>query len=149
MQDLGFDACIDYKAHADLRSLSRALKEACPDGVDGLFENVGGMVMDAVMSRMNAFGRIAVCGMIAGYNGEPLPMANPSLILIARLKVQGFIVSEHMHLWPQALGELGGMVAAGRLKYRETVAHGLAAAPQAFLGLLAGRNLGKQLVQLA
>jgi NADPH-dependent curcumin reductase CurA len=149
VQDLGFDACIDYKAHADLRSLSRALKEACPDGVDGLFENVGGTVMDAVMSRMNAFGRIAVCGMIAGYNGEPLPMANPSLILIARLKVQGFIVSEHMHLWPQALGELGAMVAAGRLKYRETVAHGLAAAPQAFLGLLAGRNLGKQLVQLA
>ena len=148
VQELGFDACIDYKAHADTRSLARALKDACPHGVDGYFENVGGRILDAVMLRMNAFGRIAVCGMIAGYNGEPLPMANPSLILVERLKVQGFIVSEHMNLWPQALSELGTMVASGRLRYRETVAQGLAAAPEAFLGLLKGRNFGKQLVQL-
>ncbi|MFY8089083.1 MAG: NADP-dependent oxidoreductase, partial [Rubrivivax sp.] len=89
------------------------------------------------------------CGMIAGYNGEPIPMANPSLILVNRLKLQGFIVSEHMSLWPQALAELGGMVAQGQLKYRESVADGLAAAPEAFLGLLKGRNFGKQLVKLA
>jgi NADPH-dependent curcumin reductase CurA len=145
---LGFDACIDYKQHPDLKSMLRALKEAAPNGIDGHFENVGGLILDAVMLRMNAFGRIAFCGMIAGYNGEPIPMANPSLILVSRLKLQGFIVSEHMNLWPQALKELGTMVATGKLKYRETVAEGLGAAPEAFLGLLKGRNFGKQLVKL-
>ena len=74
-EELGFDACIDYKQYADAHALSKALKEACPKGIDGYFENVGGMVMDAVMLRMNAFGRIALCGMIAGYDGEPIPMA--------------------------------------------------------------------------
>ena len=149
VEDLGFDACIDHRAHGDLKSMLRALKEAAPAGIDGHFENVGGQILDAVMLRMNAFGRIAFCGMIAGYNGEPIPMANPSLILVSRLKLQGFIVSEHMNLWPAALKELGGMVAGGRLKYRETVAQGLASAPEAFLGLLKGRNFGKQLVKLA
>ena len=148
VEDLGFDACIDHRAHGDLKSMLRALKEAAPAGIDGHFENVGGHILDAVMLRMNAFGRIAFCGMIAGYNGEPIPMANPSLILVSRLKLQGFIVSEHMNLWPQALKELGTMVATGKLKYRETVAEGLAAAPEAFLGLLKGRNFGKQLVKL-
>jgi hypothetical protein len=145
---LGFDACIDYRQHPDLKSMLRALKEAAPSGIDGHFENVGGLILDAVMLRMNAFGRIAFCGMIAGYNGEPIPMANPSLILVSRLKLQGFIVSEHMNLWPQALKELGTMVATGQLKYRETVAEGLPSAPEAFLGLLKGRNFGKQLVKL-
>ncbi|MFM7848367.1 MAG: NADP-dependent oxidoreductase [Rubrivivax sp.] len=145
---LGIDACIDYRQHPDLKSMLRALKEAAPNGIDGHFENVGGLILDAVMLRMNAFGRIAFCGMIAGYNGEPIPMANPSLILVSRLKLQGFIVSEHMNLWPQALKELGTMVATGKLKYRETVAEGLDAAPEAFLGLLKGRNFGKQLVKL-
>lgn len=148
-EELGFDACIDYRQHQDLKSMLRALKEAAPNGIDGHFENVGGLILDAVMLRMNAFGRIAFCGMIAGYNGEPIPMANPSLILVSRLKLQGFIVSEHMHLWPAALKELGEGVAAGRIRYRETVAPGLAAAPEAFLGLLKGRNFGKQLVRLA
>jgi NADPH-dependent curcumin reductase len=126
VNELGFDACIDYKAAQRRQGLSRALKEACPNGIDGYFENVGGMILDAVMLRMNAFGRIAFCGMIAGYNGQPIPMANPSLILVSRLKLQGFIVSEHMELWPAALKELGTMVASGQLKYRETVAQGLA-----------------------
>ncbi len=148
VDELGFDACIDHRAHGDLKSMLRALKEAAPAGIDGHFENVGGHILDAVMLRMNAFGRIAFCGMIAGYNGEPIPMANPSLILVSRLKLQGFIVSEHMNHWPAALKELGGMVATGRLKYRETVAQGLASAPEAFLGLLKGRNFGKQLVKL-
>lgn len=147
-RELGFDACIDYKAHRDLKALAAALKAACPAGIDGVFENVGGVNLDAVMLRTNAFARIAVCGMISGYDGTPIPMANPSLILINRLKVQGFIVSEHMELWPQALKELGAMVAAGQLKYRESVAHGIAAAPEAFLGVLKGRNFGKQLVKL-
>ncbi len=146
--ELGFDACIDYKQHRDLKSLSGALKAACPQGIDGYFENVGGMILDAVMLRSNAFSRIAFCGMISGYNGDPIPMQNPALILVNRMKLQGFIVSEHMALWPQALKELGTMVAAGKLKYRETVADGLASAPEAFIGLLKGRNFGKQLVKL-
>lgn len=148
VNELGFDACIDYKEHSDYLSLSKALREACPDGIDGHFENVGGMVLDAVLLRTNAFARIAVCGMIAGYDGAPLPMVNPALILINRLKIEGFIVSEHMELWPQALAELGGLVASGKLRPRETVAQGLESAPEAFLGLLKGKNFGKQLVKL-
>lgn len=148
VDELGFDACIDYKLHKDAASLSKALKDACPDGIDGYFENVGGMVLDAVLPRMNAFGRIAVCGMIAGYDGAPLPLANPALILTNRLKVQGFIVSEHMEVWPEALKELGTLVATGKLKARESIAQGIEAAPEAFLGLLKGKNFGKQLVRL-
>ncbi|MET0519390.1 MAG: NADP-dependent oxidoreductase, partial [Burkholderiaceae bacterium] len=83
--ELGFDACIDYKQHKDVKSLSAALKAACPDGIDGYFENVGGMMLDAVMLRANAFSRIAMCGMISGYNGEPLPMSAPQLILVNRM----------------------------------------------------------------
>ena len=148
VDELGFDACIDYKLHQNAASLSKALKEACPQGIDGHFENVGGMVLDAVLARMNAFGRIALCGMIAGYDGQPMPMAYPALILTNRLKIQGFIVSEHMEVWPEALKELGTLVATGKLRPRETVAQGLQAAPEAFLGLLKGKNFGKQLVQL-
>jgi len=148
VDELGFDACIDYKQHKDAASLSKALKEACPNGIDGYFENVGGMILDAVLTRMNAFGRIALCGMIAGYDGQPLPMTYPQLILTNRLKIQGFIVSEHMEVWPEALKELGTLVATGKLKPRETIAQGIAAAPEAFLGLLKGKNFGKQLVKL-
>jgi NADPH-dependent curcumin reductase CurA len=148
-QELGFDDCIDYKQHADALSLSRALKIACPKGIDGYFENVGGMVLDAVLPRMNTFGRIAVCGMISGYDGAPIPLANPQLILVSRLKVQGFIVGEHMEDWPAALAELSGLVGSAKLRPRESIAEGLAAAPEAFLGLLKGRNFGKQLVKLA
>lgn len=148
VEELGFDACLDYKQYQDAVSLSKALKEVCPNGVDGYFENVGGMVLDAVLSRMNAFGRIAVCGMIAGYNGAPVPLTYPALILMNRLKVQGFIVSEHMEVWPEALKELGNLVASGKLRARESIAQGLEAAPEAFLGLLKGRNFGKQLVKL-
>ena len=100
------------------------------------------------MLRMNAFSRIALCGMIAGYDGAPLPMANPALMLINRMKVEGFIVSEHMEVWPDALKELGTLVGTGKLRPRETIAQGIAAAPEAFLGLLKGKNFGKQLVKL-
>ncbi len=147
-RELGFDACIDYKAHKDPKSLYEALKEATPDGVDGNFENVGGPILDAVLARMNAFGRIALCGMISGYDGQPIPLQHPQLILLSRLTVEGFIVSEHMDVWPEALKELGMLVATGKLKYRESVAEGIAAAPEAFLGLLKGRNFGKQVVTL-
>jgi len=144
VNELKFDACIDYKG----QDVGQALKAAAPQGVDGYFENVGGEILDAVLPRMNAFGRIALCGLIAGYNAQPIPIRNPTWFLISRLKLQGFIVSEHMEVWPQALKELGQGVATGRIRYRETVAHGLQNAPDAFIGLLKGRNFGKQLVRL-
>ncbi|WP_198085050.1 NADP-dependent oxidoreductase [Variovorax sp. E3] len=146
--ELGFDACIDYRQHPDVKTMSAALKEACPKGIDGYFENVGGYIFDAVLLRANAFARVALCGMIAGYDGQPLPLANPALILINRMKIEGFIVSEHMEVWPEALTELGTLVGTGKLKPRESVAQGIASAPEAFLGLLKGKNFGKQLVKL-
>lgn len=146
--ELGFDACIDYKSEATPADLGRRLKEMAPDGVDGYFENVGGAMMNAVLPRMNTYGRIALCGLIAGYDGQPIPIENPTWFLISRLTMQGFIVTEHMDVWPAALKELGEHVAAGRIKYRETVAHGIENAPQAFLGMLKGANFGKQLVKL-
>ena len=147
-EELGFDACIDYRAHPDVKTMSKALKDACPDGIDGYFENVGGYIFDAVLLRTNAFARVALCGMIAGYDGAPMPLNNPALILVNRLKVEGFIVSEHMDVWPEALKELGDLVASGKLRPRESVAEGIESAPTAFLGLLKGKNFGKQLVKL-
>jgi hypothetical protein len=146
--ELGFDDCIDYREHKDYLSLAKALKVACPNGIDGYFENVGGMVLDAVLLRCNAFARVAMCGMIAGYDGQPLPMLNPALILVNRMKIEGFIVSEHMEVWPEALTELGTLVGSGKFRPRETVAQGIESAPEAFLGLLKGKNFGKQLVKL-
>jgi NADPH-dependent curcumin reductase CurA len=98
---------------------------------------------------MNAFGRIAVCGLIAGYNGQDIAMRRVRSILVNRLRVQGFIISDQLDIWPQALAELAERVGNGRLKYRETIAEGLERAPDAFIGLLKGGNLGKQLVRLA
>ncbi|MEA3110750.1 MAG: NADPH-dependent curcumin reductase [Caballeronia sp.] len=143
-ETLGFDACIDYKAG----NLHDDLKAALPNGADGYFENVGGEILDAVLSRMNAFGRIALCGMIASYDGSPMPLKKPALLLTQRLKVQGFIVSESPEVWPEALTQLGGLVAQKKLQFRETIAQGLENAPEAFLGLLKGKNFGKQLVKL-
>ncbi|MBC7416306.1 MAG: NADP-dependent oxidoreductase [Herminiimonas sp.] len=144
VNELGFDACIDYKAG----NLAADLKAATPDGIDGIFENVGGTIFDTCIARMNPFGRIALCGLISGYDGEPMVINNMRQFLTMRLSMRGFIVSEHIELWPEGLKELGGLVATGKLKFRETVADGLAAAPEAFIGLLKGRNFGKQLVKL-
>lgn len=144
VDELGFDACVDYKAG----NLWKDIKAATPDGIDCLFENVGGEIFDTLLGRMNAFSRIALCGLIAQYNSGPYPMKNIGSVLVNRIKMQGFIVSEHMERWPVALQELGQGVASGKIKYRETVAHGLENAPQAFIGLLKGANLGKQLVKL-
>ena len=145
VDELGFDACVDYKAG----NLAAGLAAATPAGVDALFENVGGEVFDTTLARMNAFGRIALCGLIAGYSGAEMPVKNLRSVLINRLSLRGFIVTEHMDLWPQGLAEMGALVAGGRIKYRESVAPGLAAAPDAFIGLLQGRNFGKQLVKLS
>jgi NADPH-dependent curcumin reductase CurA len=141
---LGFDACIDYKAG----NLAGDLAAATPDGIDGIFENVGGAVFDAALGRTNAFARVALCGMIAGYNGEDIPLRNARMLLTNRVSLRGFIVTEHMDLWPQGLAELGGLVATGKLQFRESVADGLAQAPDALIGLLKGKNFGKQLVKM-
>jgi len=146
VKELGFDACVDYKAG----KLNDDLKAAVPDGVDCYFENVGGEILDAVLRRMNAFSRIAVCGLISQYNAtEPYGVKAIQSILTNRIKVQGFIVSDRMDLWAKALPELAGWVAAGRIKYRETVTDGLENAPKAFVGLLKGENFGKQLVRIS
>jgi NADPH-dependent curcumin reductase CurA len=143
--ELGFDACVDYRAG----NLREALKAATPDGIDGIFENVGGAVFDAALARTNPFARVALCGMIAGYNGEDISLRNVRLLLANRITLRGFIVTEHPDCWPEGLDELGRLVASRQVTYRETVSHGLASAPEAFIGLLKGRNFGKQLVKLA
>jgi NADPH-dependent curcumin reductase CurA len=146
VKELGFDACVDYKAGR----LDDDLKAAAPKGIDCYFENVGGEVLDAALRRMNPFSRIAVCGLISQYNvTQPYCVKNFASILTNRVKVQGFIVSDRMELWAKALPELIGWVASGKIKYRETVAQGLENAPKAFIGLLKGENFGKQLVKLA
>ncbi len=145
VEELGFDACVDYKAG----NLYNDLKAATPSGVDGCFENVGGEGLDAALARMNPFGRIAVCGMIAGYDGQPVPLKQPSIILTMRLLVQGFIVTEHLDLWPEALSTLTTLVSQKKLRYRESIVDGLEHAPDALIGLLQGKNFGKQLVKIA
>jgi NADPH-dependent curcumin reductase CurA len=146
VKELGFDACVDYKAGR----LDDDLKAALPKGIDCYFENVGGEILDSALRRMNAFSRIAVCGLISQYCvTQPYGVKNFASILTNRIKVQGFIVSDRMELWAQALPELIGWVASGKIKYRETVAQGLENAPKAFIGLLKGENFGKQLVKLA
>jgi hypothetical protein len=148
VSELGFDACLDHRRHGDLKSMARALREAAPQGIDGLFENVGGTCLDAALACMNPFGRIALCGLISGYNGQDISIHNTRALLVSRLEVRGFIVSDHLDVWPQALAELGRGVATGKIKFRESIAEGLPAAPEAFVGLLQGRNFGKQLVKL-
>jgi NADPH-dependent curcumin reductase CurA len=143
---LGFDACIDHKRDGWIKEF----KDATPDGVDVDFENVGGEVLDNVLRRTNPHARIALCGLIAGYNAtEPMALANLRTILVNRVRLQGFIVSDQLQRWPEIIGELAGRVASGRLKYRETIAEGLENAPKAFIGLLKGENFGKQLVKVA
>ncbi len=143
--ELGLDACVDYKAGR----LREDLATAAPDGIDVYFENVGGPTLDTILTRMNPFGRIAVCGLISQYNAtEPYRVQNIQSVLINRLKMQGFIITDHLPRWPGALKELAQKVREGRIKYRESIAQGLENAPSAFIGLLAGKNFGKQLVKL-
>jgi NADPH-dependent curcumin reductase CurA len=143
--ELGFDACVDYKRGG----LHDDLEAAVPAGIDVYFDNVGGETLDAVLRLMNPFSRITICGLISQYSAaEQYGVKNLRSVLVNRIRMQGFIVSDRMQLWPQALAELGEHVAAGRIKYRETVATGLENAPRAFIGMLRGDNLGKQLVRL-
>ena len=148
VKELGFDGCLDHREHGDAASMARALRDAAPKGVDCVFENVGGVGLEAAIACMNPFGRVALCGVISGYEGGDIAIRNVPALLVSRIRLQGFIVSDHMELWPRALAELGQGVANGRIRYRESIAQGLAAAPEAFIGLLKGRNFGKQLVKL-
>lgn len=146
---LGFDTCLDHRSD-DLRGQIAA---AAPKGVDVYFENVGGKTLEAVLPNMNTFGRIALCGMISWYSGHGLSEAQPAPviwrnILTRRLRVQGFIIFDHMDSFPTFAAEVAPMIQDGRVHYRETIAEGLAQAPEAFLGLLTGQNFGKQLVRI-
>ena len=146
VKELGFDACVDYKAG----NLYRDLKAACPKGVDVDFENVGGETLDAVLRLMNPFSRIVVCGLISDYNAtEPYALKTFRSILVNRIKVQGMIVFDWKDRYGEALKALGGHLATGRLKYRESVLEGIESAPRGLIGLLKGENFGKQLVKLA
>jgi NADPH-dependent curcumin reductase CurA len=146
-EELGFDAGINYKTD-DLRS---ALRDACPNGIDVYFDNVGGAVTDAVLFQMNDFGRIVLCGQIAAYNLER-PEVGPRLFplfVMRRLRAQGFIVSDFARRFDEGLRRLAAWHQSGRLKCRETVVEGFERLPDAFLGLFRGDNIGKLLVKVA
>lgn len=143
--ELGFDACVDHRS----ATFEADLAAATPAGVDHLFENVGGAPFRFASRRMNDFGRVAICGLIASYEGrDPTRLDDLRLVLVRRILIQGFIVMDHMGEWPQAISELAGLAATGALKWRESVADGIERAPAAFLGMLRGENFGKQLVKL-
>jgi NADPH-dependent curcumin reductase CurA len=145
VEELGFDACLDRRSE----SFDADLKAAAPKGIDGLFENAGGRIFAACLRRLNDFARIAICGLIASYEGEETTsLPDLRLVLVRRLRIQGFICSDQMDAWPLALAELTALYASGKLKWRESVSDGIESAPQAFLDLLAGKNFGKQLVRL-
>ena len=145
VKELGFDACVDYKAG----NLREDFKAAVPNGVDAYFENVGGDVMDTVLSRLNAFSRIALCGMISEYNdADPKGIRLLRSLLVNRTMLRGFIVTDHLEKWPAAFVEIGAMLKQGKMKYHETISDGIDSAPKAFIGMLKGENFGKQLVKL-
>ena len=146
-KELGFDACIDHRSG----DLVKALAAAAPKGIDIYFENVGGPLLDAVLALCNPFARIPLCGMVSQYNAgdDRYGVKNLMAAVGMRIKLQGFIVSDHLNRWPEALKELSEGVRSGKIKYRETVTQGLENAPRAFIGLLKGENFGKQVVKVA
>ena len=145
VKELGFDACVDYKA-GDLHA---QLKAACPKGVDALFENVGGEILDTALRLMNVRGRITICGLISDYNAkEPYGVKMFRSILVNRLTVRGMIVFDWVERYPEANQALIGMVLEGKLKTRESILEGIESAPKGLVGLLKGDNFGKQLVKL-
>jgi NADPH-dependent curcumin reductase CurA len=147
-RELGANAAVNYKAAGDL---NRAMRHACPAGVDVYFDNVGGAVSDAVMWLINSRARVVVCGQISMYNAESWdagPRVQP-LLLVKSALMQGFIVSDYAARFGEGLTQLGEWIADGKLKYAETIVEGFENAPRAFLGLFAGENTGKQLVKVA
>ena len=148
MSELGFDDAIDYKAGP----VFKALKDAAPKGIDVYFDNVGGDIFEACLFQMNNYGRIACCGAVSQYDGAPAPHGPrgvPGLIVVKRLSIQGFIVTDFDAERAQALADLQSWVAAGQLKVQEDIMHGLESTPKALIGLLAGDNRGKRMVEVA
>jgi NADPH-dependent curcumin reductase CurA len=145
VQELGFDACVDHRSP----DFENELKAQLPQGIDCLFENVGGPIFELLLSLMNPFSRIALCGMVSEFNQPAHAYKTIRSILINRIKLQGFIVSDKLESWPAIRSNLHDLVASGKLKFRESVAQGLASAPEAFVGMLKGKNFGKQLVKLS
>jgi len=146
VDDLGFDECIDYKAGP----IGRALAKAAPDGVDVYFDNVGGEILDAVLVHLNLNARVPVCGQISQYNtSERRGLRNVGVILDKCVTITGFRIGSHLPRRDAALDQLMDWHRAGRLKYRETVAEGIEAAPAALINMLSGGNIGKQVVRLA
>jgi NADPH-dependent curcumin reductase CurA len=144
-RELGFDACIDYKAG----NLAAELKDACPKGVDVYFDNVGGETLDTLLRHMNLFSRIVVCGLISDYNTtEPYAIKNFRAVLVNRIRVRGMIVFDWKDRYGEALEALVRYHAEGKLRYRESVVHGIDNAPKGLIALLKGENFGKQLVKL-
>ena len=145
-KELGFDACVDYKAG----NLAADLKAACPEGIDCYFENVGGQILDTVFTQMNVKSRIAVCGLISDYNAtDPYGVKMFRSILTNRITVRGLIVFDWLERYPEGNKALRDLAAAGKLKTRESVLEGIDKAPRGLIGLLKGENFGKQLVKLA
>jgi NADPH-dependent curcumin reductase CurA len=145
VKEFGFDACVDYKGE----HLAKDLRAAAPTGIDIYFENVGGHILETIALQLNPFARIPLCGLISQYNEvKPHGLDNLVMLLINRVKLQGFIVSDHAAQSGKAIEELAGWVRDGKIKYRETIANGIEDAPRAFIGLLKGENVGKQLVKL-
>jgi NADPH-dependent curcumin reductase CurA len=146
VNELGFDGAVDYRTG----DLSTALKQACPNGIDVYFDNVGGDILKAVLPQINRGARIPLCGIISQYNATELPPGpNLAPILVNRALVQGFIISDHVDRTPEFLRDCGEWVRTGRLKYREDMVDGLERAPEAFIGLLRGKNLGKLIVRVS
>jgi NADPH-dependent curcumin reductase CurA len=145
VDEFGFDACVDYKA----ASFAADLRAAVGAGVDIYFENVGGAVLDAVLPLLKNGARIPLCGMVSQYNAiKPYGVHNLRELFNHRVTLRGFVLSDHRDLWPAAMRELELAYAAGELKSRETIAEGLENAPQAFIDMLRGGNIGKQIVRL-
>jgi NADPH-dependent curcumin reductase CurA len=145
--ELGFDACLDYKAEKDL---DKALLAVCPNGIDVYFDNVGGEISDAVLRNINTFGRVALCGSISQYNASSPPMG-PRLLgtfVGKRVSLRGFIVFDFVDRYPIAMRQMGEWIKAGKIKYREDVVEGIDKAPRAFIGMLRGENFGKMLVKM-
>ena len=145
VEEFGFDACVDYKAP----TFAQDLEAACAGGVDVYFDNVGGPILDAVLPRLKNGARIAMCGLVSQYNAtEPYGVRNLREIFNHRVNVRGFVLSDHRDLWPAAAGELMQAYAAGQLRSRETITDGLENAAQAFIDMLDGGNVGKQIVRI-
>jgi len=147
-EELGFDAAINYKSTDEYRA---ALADAAPEGVDVYFDNVGGPITDAVFTQLNLDARVAVCGQIAHYNDETVPSGPRKLpqLIAPRATVQGLLVGDFANRFGVATEQLSEWVASGDLSHRETIVEGLSNAPDAFLGLFSGDNIGKQVVQVA